>query len=123
MGYTWIVIGFALKFAAAFVSISPFLALHAFAYGGIGMITSGMMARVSLGHTGNNVFEPPKILNVIFALLFVGAIVRVILPLFLSQFYVHLIGLSQVLWIIAFLIFFVVYAPMLIKSRADGRPG
>ncbi len=123
VGYTWIVVGFVLKFVTAFISISPFLALHAFSYGGIAMITAGMMARVSLGHTGNNVFEPPKILNVIFSLLFAGAIVRVILPLFLSQFYIHLIGLSQVLWIIAFLIFFVVYAPMLIKSRVDGRPG
>ncbi len=38
-------------------------------------------------------------------------------------FYIHLIGLSQVLWILAFLIFFIVYAPMLIKARIDGRPG
>lgn len=122
-GYAWIVLGFALKVAAILFGISPFLALHAFAYGGIGMVTSGMMARVSLGHTGNNVFEPPKILNVIFALLFAGAVVRVILPLFLNQFYLHLIGLSQVLWILAFSIFFFRYAPMLIKARADGRFG
>jgi uncharacterized protein involved in response to NO len=30
----------------------PTLALHAFTMGGIGVITLGMMARVSLGHTG-----------------------------------------------------------------------
>jgi uncharacterized protein involved in response to NO len=123
IGYLWIVIGFVLKFMSIFFSISPFLALHAFAYGGIGMITSGMMARVSLGHTGNNVFEPPKVLHWIFGLLFVGAIARVILPIFLSQYYVQLIGLSQVLWIVAFLLFFIIYAPMLIKARTDGRYG
>lgn len=123
VGYAWIIIGFLLKIATILFGISPFLALHAFAYGGIGMVTSGMMARVSLGHTGNNVFDPPKILHVIFALLFAGAVVRVILPIFMSQFYVHLIGLSQVLWIAAFLIFFIRYAPMLIKARADGRYG
>lgn len=123
VGYAWVVLGFILKFASLFLSISPFLALHAFAYGGIGMITAGMMARVSLGHTGNNIFEPPKALHFIFGLIFAGAIARVILPLFLNQFYIHLIGLSQVLWIIAFLIFFIIYGPMLIKARADGRHG
>ena len=123
VGYIWIVLGFALKASAILLGTSPFLALHAFAYGGIGMVTTGMMARVSLGHTGNNVFDPPKILNIIFALLFLGAFVRVILPLFMGQFYLHLIGLSQVLWIAAFLIFFIRYAPMLIKARADGRFG
>ncbi len=123
IGYSWIVIGFVLKFLAVFFNISPFLALHAFSYGGIGMITAGMMARVSLGHTGNNVFEPPKILHLIFGLLFAGAISRVILPLFFNQFYMPLITLSQLLWISSFLVFFIVYAPMLIKARADGRYG
>ena len=123
IGYAWVVLGFILKFVSIFLAISPFLALHAFAYGGVGMITAGMMARVSLGHTGNNVFEPPKILHLIFGLLFAGALVRVILPLFLNQFYIHLVGLSQVLWILAFLIFFIVYGPMLVKARADGRYG
>jgi uncharacterized protein involved in response to NO len=117
------VLGFILKFLSVFMNVSPFLALHAFAYGGIGMITAGMMARVSLGHTGNNVFEPPKILHLIFGLLFAGAISRVILPLFFNQFYMHLISLSQILWIAAFLLFFIVYAPMLIKARVDGRFG
>ncbi len=123
IGYSWIVLGFILKFLSVFFSIPPFLALHAFAYGGIGMITSGMMARVSLGHTGNNVFDPPKVLHVIFGLLFIGAFARVILPLFLDQYYIYLIGTSQVLWIAAFSLFFIVYAPMLIKARADGRYG
>ncbi len=123
VGYSWIVLGFILKVTAILFDISPYLSLHAFAYGGIGMITSGMMARVSLGHTGNNVFEPPKILTLIFSLIFIGAFVRVILPIFLGQYYLHLIGLSQLLWIAAFLIFFIRYAPMLIKARVDGRFG
>lgn len=56
-------------------------AVHAFTYGGIGMITLGMMARLSLGHTGRNVFDPPKILGPLFACLFAGAIVRVVAPM------------------------------------------
>ncbi len=123
VGYLWIVAGFVLKIASVFLNVSPFLALHAFAYGGIGMVTAGMMARVSLGHTGNNVFNPPKILHLIFGLLFAGAVTRVLLPLFLNQYYIQLIGLSQILWISAFVIFFIRYAPMLIKARVDGRYG
>ncbi len=122
-GYSWIVIGFILKAASILYGISPYLSIHAFSFGGIGMITAGMMARVSLGHTGNNVFEPPKILNLIFGLLFLGAIFRVILPLFLEQYYLHLMGMAQILWIIAFGLFFITYAPMLIKARKDGRYG
>ena len=48
LGYGWIVAGFALKAAVA-LGVSPLLSLHAFAVGGIGMVTLGMMARVSLG--------------------------------------------------------------------------
>lgn len=123
VGYSWIVLGFILKISTVLFNTSPFLALHAFSYGGIGMITSGMMARVSLGHTGNNVFQPPKILHLIFALLFMGAIVRVILPLFFGSAYHDLIGASQIIWMIAFGLLFGIYAPMLIKARVDGRYG
>jgi uncharacterized protein involved in response to NO len=123
IGYAWIVLGFLLKALSLLTSISPFLALHAFSYGGVGMITSGMMARVSLGHTGNNVFEPPKILHLIFALLFIGAIVRIILPIFFNSYYLQLIETAQILWIMAFSLFFIRYAPMLIKARVDGRFG
>ena len=123
IGYAWIILGFALKISSVFFGTSPQLALHAFAYGGIGMITSGMMARVSLGHTGNNVFNPPKILHLIFALIFIGALIRVIFPLFLDQHYHLLITLSQGLWIAAFTLFFIKFSPMLIKARTDGRFG
>ena len=122
-GYAWIVIGFILKAVAVYSSISPNLALHAFSYGGIGLITAGMMARVSLGHTGNNVFNPPRILHPIFILLFTGAFLRVIVPIFLGQYYHELIIISQLLWIIAFALLFIKYAPMLIKVRADGLYG
>jgi uncharacterized protein involved in response to NO len=82
-----------------------------------------MMSRVSLGHTGRNVFDPPAILFWSFTVLLVGVIVRVIFPLFAMDLYIYWIGLSQVLWIIAFAIFVYVYAPMLWRARVDGRDG
>jgi uncharacterized protein involved in response to NO len=123
VGYGSIVIGFALKTAVYFFGVSPFLALHAFAVGGVGMITLGMMARVTLGHTGRDVFEPPTILNWIFATFFGGTLFRVLAPLVDPGHYVLWIGISQAFWISAFSLFLVVYLPMLVQPRVDGRYG
>ncbi len=123
LAYGWLVAAFGLKVMVYVFGISPFLALHAFAYGGIGLMTIGMMARVSLGHTGRNIAEPPPVLAWAFAVLFLGALVRVVLPLFDSSSYTLWVGLSQVLWLIAFAIFFYVCFPMLVKPRVDGGFG
>lgn len=123
LGYVWIVFGFLLKCLSIVSSVSPFLALHSFTFGGIGMVTIGMMARVALGHTGNNVFDPPAVLKPMFFLLAIGAIARVILPLLLPSYYMIWVGFSQIAWIGAFGLFFVVYFPILIRARVDGMPG
>lgn len=123
LGYAWIVFGFLLKALSITHDISAFLAIHSFAYGGIGLITIGMMARVALGHTGRNVFDPPAILKLVFISLLTGAVIRVIFPLILNQYYGYWIGIAQLLWIVSFGIMLVVYIPMLIKARVDGRPG
>ncbi|MEZ5453750.1 MAG: NnrS family protein [Thiothrix sp.] len=123
LAYGWLVLGFLLKFLAVAAGVSPWLAVHAFAYGGIGIMTVGMMARVILGHTGRNVFEPPGILSVIFLLLFAGAVIRVFAVWWLPQFHGFWILASQLVWIAAFLVFVWTYAPMLLRVRVDGRYG
>lgn len=119
LGYSALVVGFALKVATFFFGVSPSLAVHAFAFGGVGMITVGMMSRVSLGHTGRSVLEPPPALSWAYAILGLGAVVRVIFPLVDRYHYVVWIGVSQVLWIISFCLFLVVFAPILIRPRID----
>ncbi len=123
LGYAFLVLGFTLKVFTILNGTSVFLALHAFAYGGIGMITIGMMARVSLGHTGRNITAPPRSLFWIFALLLYGALIRVIFPLIDSSFYLLWITLSQSIWIFAFAWFSIIYFPILIYPRIDGRYG
>ena len=121
--YLMITLAFALKAASIAFNISPYLAIHAFAVGGIGVLTIGMMARVALGHTGRDVFNPPNILHLVFAFIMVAAIVRVILPLFMPALYHDWVLTSQVLWIAAFSLFSFVYIPFLVKKRVDGRFG
>lgn len=121
VAYSWITVGFALIFLSLFFNISSFLSLHSFTYGGIGIMTIGFMSRVILGHTGRDVFNPPKILFWIFSILFVGAIVRVFFPLFDITNYQIWIAASQLLWIVSFLIFAIVYIPMLLSPRIDSK--
>lgn len=123
LAYGFTVIGFLLKAIGHWFAIMPSLYVHAFAFGGIGIMTIGMMSRVILGHTGRNVFEPPAILAWCFALMVCGAVTRVLFPLFDREFYHLWILASQLLWIAAFLIFLFVYTPMLLKTRVDGRDG
>ena len=122
-GYAALVAGFALKAAVVALGLSPFIALHAFTYGGIGLFTLGMMARVTLGHTGRNVLEPPGRVAWVFAAILAGTVPRVLFPLFAPQHYSLWMGLSQLLWMAAFGLFLVIFLPMLIRPRTDGRPG
>jgi len=123
LGYTAMAVGFALKAAVVVAGVSPFLALHAFTYGGIGLFTLGMMARVTLGHTGRNVFEPPASMSWMFTCMLAGAVLRVLFPLFDPQHYTAWVGLSQLFWIGAFVLFLAACLPMLVRPRIDGRPG
>ena len=123
LAYAFVVVGFALKSLSFWISLLPYLSIHAFAYGGIGMMTLGMMARVSLGHTGRNVHDPPALLRWAFGILLFGGMVRVFVPLFDMSHYPWWVALSQIAWIIAFTIFVFVYFPFLTKDRIDGRDG
>jgi uncharacterized protein involved in response to NO len=123
VAYAFLIMGFALKAAEYYFNISPFLSIHAFTVGGIALVTIGMMSRVSLGHTGRSVFDPPPVIFWSLLALAAGAIVRVIFPLFNMELYVYWIGISQALWVVAFTIFIVVYGPMLMRARVDGRDG
>lgn len=123
LGYAWLVAGFVLRGLQPWTTFSPTLAVHAFAVGGIGLMTVGMMARVALGHTGRNVFDPPPLLRWLFLCLLLAAAVRVLLPLGWPTLYGDWIALAQWLWMLAFAGFTAQYAPMLVRPRVDGRYG
>lgn len=118
-----ICLGFLLFAASYNFGIPKLVAIHAFSYGGIGMITLSMMARVSLGHSGMNIGNPSSVIGFAFKVLFIGTICRVLIPLVDPSRYLFWIGLSQVVWIIAFALFLKVYAPILCRARVDGKSG
>lgn len=119
----FVTLGFLLYSFTAFFPALSFIALHALAVGGMALMISGMMTRVSLGHTGRNVQTPPKTTILFMMVLVSAALVRVVLPIVDMQNYLWWITLSQLLWIAAFILFALSFAPMLIKKRLDGRFG
>jgi uncharacterized protein involved in response to NO len=116
-------LGFLLHALAPVAGLSPYIAIHAFTVGGIGLVTLSMMARVSLGHTGRNVNAPPRSVAAAFGLLVGSALVRIGGPLFDPGHYTAWIFVSQTFWIAAFAVFLVVFLPMLTRPRLDGQPG
>ena len=123
VAHAFLVLGFALRSMVMVVPALHFLAVHAFAYGAIGLITAGMMARVALGHTGRNVHQPPAILFWVFAALVAGAVVRVMPPLIsMAHYPIWIVG-SQVAWTVAFALLLWIYFPMLTRPRIDGKDG
>jgi len=58
-----------------------------------------------------------------FSVLAAGAVTRVIIPLLDPGHYTLLMGLSQVLWILAFVMFLLTFLPMLFRMRTDGQFG
>lgn len=115
--------GFLLIACSYFFDISKFLGIHALSVGGIGLITMGMMARVALGHTGRDISQPSAVISYALGMLVIAAVVRVVLPLVNPENYILWVGISQLLWIIAFTIFTIVYLPILSKPRIDNQPG
>ena len=107
LGYAWIVMGYALTALAKYSMILPFLATHAFSTGGISLVTLGMMARVSIGHSGRPLLPPlpPRMTVLAFALLNVSALLHVVVPVFSISNYGSWILLSGSLWILTFYVF------------------
>jgi uncharacterized protein involved in response to NO len=120
VGYGWIILGFALTVLSAYEVILPTLALHAFTLGGIGVLTLGMMARVSLGHTGR-ALRASNAIAIGFLLINVAALFRVLLPAILPSWYNFLMYVSTFSWLAAFSLFIFVYTPILTSIRADGQ--
>ncbi|NYZ66010.1 NnrS family protein [Endozoicomonas sp. SM1973] len=123
LAYAFIIIGFLLFALSGYHYVSVFLAIHSMAFGGIGLVTLSMMSRVSLGHTGRNVQQPPKLIGLACILLTIGGVIRVFLPILDMSHYVNWIVISQLCWIIAFVFFLIIYTPILIKPRVDHQFG
>jgi uncharacterized protein involved in response to NO len=116
-------LGFMLRALMPVTAISDYLPIHAFAVGGVGIVTMSMMARVALGHTGRNVHQAPPVMSVLLISMLVATSVRLFLPLLDPGHYRIWIATSGLIWIFSFALFAAVFVPMLISPRTDGKYG
>jgi len=116
-------LGFLLFALSEPLQLSPYIHLHAFAVGTIGVITMGMMARVSTGHTGRSLKVLPKRVFFSLYILTVAAVIRVLLPAFYPSLHTFWIALSGLLWLSAFSLFFSTFLPYWTQPRVDQKYG
>jgi uncharacterized protein involved in response to NO len=123
LAYSFIVLGFLLYALLYFGWFNVFIPIHSIAVGGVGLLTLSMMARVSLGHTGRSIHEPPAMALLAFVALLLSAVSRVFLPVLLPGSHLLWIQTGQLMWIASFTLFLVAYAPILVQPRIDNKPG
>jgi len=123
LGHAWIWLGLFFKAAsAAGMPIQSSVATHALTAGAIGTLTLGMMARVTLGHTGRPLQVPP-VLTVAFVAITASAVLRVFGPWLRADLTRTALISSATLWSLAFALYVLSNARYLTTPRPDGKLG
>lgn len=94
---------------------------HAAGTGAVGGLILGVIARVSLGHTGRPLVLPGGMVAA-FILIHLAALVRVLTALEIIPWHPG-VGSSSLFWMLAYGIFLVRYGNILASPRADRKPG
>lgn len=123
LAYAWLAVGLAMKalYLAANVAWAA-LWLHALTIGVAAAMILAVMTRASLGHTGRPL-SASRLIGGAYILLSLAAVMRVFAPPLAPGAYQWSVMVAGTLWICAFAVFIVVYTPILLRSRIDGRQG
>jgi uncharacterized protein involved in response to NO len=120
--YAWIPLHLLLRAGAEVDLLAASTATHALTAGAIGTLTLGMMTRTARGHTAQPL-RADRWDTIAYVTVLAAAVVRVFVPMLAPSAIVVAALVSGVLWSAAFAIYVWRYAPLLIRPRADGRPG
>ncbi|HLR86543.1 MAG TPA: NnrS family protein [Wenzhouxiangella sp.] len=120
--YAWIPLGLLLLAAnQLFGKPLSTVWLHALGPGAMAVLIVAVMTRVTVGHTGRELKLASGGIG-IYVLIMAAAVVRLVTALGWLPWRGGLL-LSSAAWFAAFALFLIVYTPILIAPRADGRPG
>ncbi|RKF18771.1 short-chain dehydrogenase [Alginatibacterium sediminis] len=97
-------------------------ALHIFAIGALGGLILAMISRVTLGHTGRDIYKGPVMWPAFLAVAIAALIRGVAVAWWPTQLQLWL-HVSAALWMCGFSMFVLLHAKMLFKARVDGHPG
>ncbi|RFA29997.1 short-chain dehydrogenase [Alkalilimnicola ehrlichii] len=121
LGYLWLVVALVLKGLTPFLNWPASIWLHAMGVGAAGVLILGVMTRVAVGHTGR-ALHLVRWGVLIYLAVNIAAGLRLLAATDLLDYQLGL-SLSGGAWSLAFLLFVVLYWPILSRPRADGRPG
>lgn len=119
VAYAWLPLGLLLLGLSILGGQPASPALHALSAGAMASMTLAVMTRATLGHTGRELRSGTGTTTV-YSLVTIGTALRVTAP-WLPFDYLLLIQVAGALWGGAFLLFLVIYGPMLLGPRPDGR--
>lgn len=117
----WIPVGFLLLAGAQAGWWPDSVWVHALGTGAMGGLILGVISRVVLGHTGRALVLPGGMVGA-FALVHLAALLRVTSGFGWGDWQVSLM-LSGLAWVMAYMLFLVLYLRPLMAPRADGKPG
>lgn len=116
IGYAWLVVGLLLLgLSILWPSVPRTAAIHAVAVGAVATMILAVTTRASLGHTGRALRAAWPTVGA-YVLLSLAAVGRVATGFGWLD-YLPGLHLSACLWIVAFLLFLIVYGPILTKPR------
>ena len=120
IAYLWIPIALALH-AAQILTHAPFTSAwrHALSVGAFSCMVMGIMSRAALGHTGRPLQASKFMVAGYWALIGAGILRVFVAPLMTGEHYFAALTASGSLWYLAFLLYIIVYAPILIFPRPD----
>lgn len=121
LGLAWVVVALLLKAATPWVGLAPSAWMHALGVGAAGTLVLGVMTRVAMGHTGRAI----RLLRgavLIYYAISLSALTRLAAALGYAD-YRGSVMVAAAGWVLAFVLFTVLYWPILSGPRADGRPG
>jgi uncharacterized protein involved in response to NO len=119
LAYGWLCIGAGLLGASILTSHIPQSAgIHALTVGAIGTMILAVMTRATLGHTGHALRADRT--TILLYVCVTAAMVLRITATFSASWMMPLLNTAAALWVAAFLLFVVRYAPMLCLPREEG---
>ncbi|MFD2647670.1 NnrS family protein [Devosia albogilva] len=121
VAYAFVPLGFLGTAAAALGLMEPAAALHVFTVGAIGTMTLAVMSRATRGHTGLPLHASGWTVAS-YAAVVAAALVRP-LNAVLPDLTLEIYSAAGVLWMLAFALYVLEYAPPLTRRRKDLPPG
>jgi uncharacterized protein involved in response to NO len=122
LSHAWIAVGCGLLALNALGWVAQPVALHALGVGALGGMVIGMITRTALGHTGR-ALAVGRLEIAAYLMVHGAALARVLAGLLPELGYAGLVAAAAWLWAGAFVLYFALYLPRLLRPRVDGRPG